>query len=77
MADVRGDPVARWLSGIAVVILTFILAWGLIASANTPSIDERLSQIEEQLTYVSCLLLIPTAERPERGIAECQMEIGE
>lgn len=50
------DPVARLLLVLSVVLLTAILIWGIIASSQRPTIDDRLQRIE-------CLLLVPVEER--------------
>jgi hypothetical protein len=65
------DPVTRWLAGTAVVLLIFILSWALISSARAPSIHDRLDSIEHQIAVLTCLALVPDAERPE-AIATCQ-----
>lgn len=66
------DPVVRWSSLVSVILLCFILLWALVATIRGPTVAERLDRVESQLTYQSCLLLIPEADRPVRGVAECQ-----
>lgn len=68
------DPITRLLAAVAVALLSFILVWALVASASRPTIHEQLTQVEEQLTVVTCLLLTPAEDRLGRGIAECQLE---
>lgn len=65
------DPVTRILAAISVLLLAFILAWALIATARGPSINEQLARIEHRQAEISCLLLIPIEERHERGLPEC------
>ena len=70
--DLNHDPITRWLAAIAVVLLTFILTWALIASARGPSVADQLDRIERQFAYTACLVLIPDEERVSRGLLECQ-----
>lgn len=67
------DPITRWLAAVAVTLLSFILVWALVASARRPAISERLDNIEHQLSFVSCLLLIPVEERVPQAVADCQV----
>lgn len=66
------DPWTRWFAGIAAVLLSLLLVMFSIAAVRGPSVNERLTEIEEQMTVVTCLLLITPDERLERGAAECQ-----
>lgn len=66
------DPITRWLAAIAVLLLSFILAWALIATARGPAVSEQLDRIERQFAYTACLVLIPDEERVSRGLLECQ-----
>lgn len=74
MNDIGHDSVTRWLAASAVALLLFILIWALMSTAGRPTIDQRLTHIENQLTFTTCLLLMPDEERMERGIAECQTD---
>lgn len=67
------DPITRWAALVAVVLLVFILGWALLASARRPSFDERMNDIESQLSFVSCMLLIPIEDRTPSATAECQL----
>ena len=73
MNDIGHDSVTRWLAASAVALLLFILIWALTSTVGRPTLDERLTHIEDQFTFVTCLLLIPDEERAERGIANCQI----
>lgn len=67
------DPVTRWLAAAAVILLGVILVWIGIATTSGPSINDRLDRIENQLAYVSCLLLITPEDRIPEVVAGCQV----
>ena len=76
----------RWLiSGLSelgkqviAVLPGVLLSLAVIASlSSAPGHDEMLeemSTITDQLTYISCLLLIPPEERVPDEVAACQVE---
>lgn len=67
------DPITRVLAAAAVALLTFILAVVLIASARSPSMSERVDELDRQLQFVSCLLLIEPQDRTAEAVAGCQV----
>ena len=74
MSDGAHDPWTRWAASIAALLLGVLLVMFIMAALRAPSTSERLSRVEDQLTVVTCLLLIPDEEREARGIAECQLQ---
>jgi uncharacterized membrane protein len=73
----RLGTVTNLVSSVLTVIIGVILSLVLISIlSTTPGHDEmfqRQTVIENQLRYVSCLLLIPPDERVPEAVAECQV----
>lgn len=67
------DPVVRWLTSAAVLLLIVVLGWAVLITVSRPSVTDQLDRIQSQLTYLSCLALIPDDQRVESRVAECQV----
>ena len=63
------DPVVRGLLWVGTIILVCLLAlnlWLASTSADTRSVVTRLDNIDHQLTYLSCINLLPVTDRQTR-----------
>lgn len=62
------------VNATAVVALLVVLLW-LVSLITDPisheDLDERLTSIDNQLSYVACLLLIEPPDRSPEAIAGC------
>lgn len=56
------------------VILTLIIVTLLARQPGHDDIYARLEVMEHQLQYVSCILLIPPADRLPDNVAACQLD---
>lgn len=67
----------QWAVSIATVIVGVLLTLALISVlSSTPGHDElhnRQQMIEDQLRYISCLLLILPEDRVPEAVAGCQI----
>ena len=74
------DDLTRLISQILTVIIGVVLSVALISVlSTTPGHDEIHQQqqiIEDQLLYISCLLLINPDDRVPDAVAECQVNPG-
>lgn len=67
------DPITRWLAAVSCLLLVLIFAALVTSAVRGPSTRERITSIERQLTYVSCLLLIEPPDRTPEVVADCQV----
>jgi hypothetical protein len=61
---------------VAVMVGVLLAVAVLIAVSRSPGHDEiynRQQMLEDQLRYVSCLLLVPPEERVPEMVAACQV----
>ena len=66
----------RTLLTVGTLILTAVLVLNIYAAAagrTIPEITTRLDMIENQLTYLSCINLIPPEGRTIEAVAVCQV----
>lgn len=61
------------------ILLAIIIGWGIIngitgRDVNHIEIVERQDALDDQLRYISCLLLIEPQDRDPSAVAECQVE---
>lgn len=72
------DPVTRGLLIASTVMLAVILALNLWVAASgrgeiLTDIDQRAGRIEQGLTTLTCIALIPDDERTDIRVAECSV----
>jgi hypothetical protein len=70
------DPIVRGLLWVGTFVLAAILSinvWIAASGQGVSRVTDRLERVESQLTYVSCLLLIPDEERTPDAVATCQV----
>lgn len=69
------DRVARALLAVGTILLVAIIVINLwfVAASRTGQLSDRIMQIEDQLTYISCLMLIGDGERTPEAVASCQV----
>lgn len=72
------DDLSRLISSVLTVIIGVLLTLALISVlSTTPGHDElhqRQQIIEDQLQYISCILLIAPDERIPENVAACQLD---
>lgn len=64
-----------WFTGIGMALLLGLIVFALLRSG--PSHEDILEHqriVEDQLAYISCLLLIEPADRVPEVVAGCQLE---
>ena len=80
MTIVSAADIAKITIGVVIsLVIVFTL---LVAVSNQPTHDDlsaRQTMMEEQLRYISCILLIPPDDRVPEAVAACPVrpEIGE
>lgn len=55
------------------ILLSLIITAFVVGGPNHEEILEQQIRVEQQLTYISCLLLIPPEERIPEAVATCQV----
>lgn len=71
------DPFVRVMLTLATGLLVVVLGLSVWATANSrdfASTNDRLTRIENQLVFQSCLLLYEPIDRNNVTVAECQGE---
>ena len=76
--SVKMQRVATWLMTALVLLLTAILVlfiWGTVTgrASTHDQILHRQDQIDAQLVYISCLLLLEPVDRTPAAVADCQL----
>lgn len=71
MSNGAHDPWTRWFAGTAAALLALLFVLIVVATVRGPTTTERLQNIEDQLEFQTCLILLPVEEREARGVAEC------
>ena len=68
------DLVTRWLAGVSAFLLTLIFAALVYSAVQGPSTSERLTSVEDQLSFITCLVLLEPPDRTPEAVASCQSQ---